>query len=228
MNISPDSSPQNSGSESGRMEMKAIYGNRRYKSRNHRNWNSNNNQSYNSKWQNRSGYSNRDSYQKSKYENSWKNKYESGSNNKTPYGKYSKEEVADLVSNHYQTHNATTDFEGCQWGQITKKQGRYYIYHQVRLTSKHIQTQVLHLRHWIQPNKFTEIYDVISGREDGTTFKISIQNQKFYALFDTGVEISVMNSTAFEKLKSFWKTSWFEAQVVRAWTQKESDNQVWN
>ena len=37
MNISPDNSPQNSGSESDGAEIDAIYGDRRYKSRQHRN-----------------------------------------------------------------------------------------------------------------------------------------------------------------------------------------------
>ena len=52
------------------------------------------------KWQNKGGYSNynnRDSHQKSKFEISKKCKYKLSSNNKTPYGKYSKEEVADLI-----------------------------------------------------------------------------------------------------------------------------------
>ena len=40
MNISPDSSPQNSSSESEGADINAIYGNRHYQSRNHRNWNS--------------------------------------------------------------------------------------------------------------------------------------------------------------------------------------------
>ena len=40
MNISPDSSPQNSGSELEGAEIDSIYGDRRYKSRQHRNWNS--------------------------------------------------------------------------------------------------------------------------------------------------------------------------------------------
>ena len=42
-------------------------------------------------------------------------------------------------------------------------------------------------------NKFSEIYDISSGR-DGTTFKILIEKQKYYALFDTGAEISVMTN----------------------------------
>ena len=37
MNISPDSSPQNSGSESEEAEIDAIYGDRRYRSRQHKN-----------------------------------------------------------------------------------------------------------------------------------------------------------------------------------------------
>ena len=41
MNISPENSPQNSESESNRPEIDAIYGDRRYKSRQHRNWDNN-------------------------------------------------------------------------------------------------------------------------------------------------------------------------------------------
>ena len=41
MNISPENSPQNSKSESDGAEIDAIYGNRRYKSRQHKNWDNN-------------------------------------------------------------------------------------------------------------------------------------------------------------------------------------------
>ena len=54
-------------------------------------------------------------------------------------------------------------------------------------------------------NKFTEVYDITSGREDGNTFELLIEKQKFYTLFDTGAEISVMNSIASKKLDLFNK-----------------------
>ena len=41
--------------------------------------------------------------------------------------------------------------------------------------------------------------------ENGTTFEISIEKQKYYDLFDTRGEISVNNSTAFEQLDFFDK-----------------------
>ena len=34
-------------------------------------------------------------------------------------------------------------------------------------------------------NKFLKDYDITSGRENGTTFEISIEKKKYYALFDT-------------------------------------------
>ena len=54
-------------------------------------------------------------------------------------------------------------------------------------------------------NKFLEVYVVTLGRENGTTFEISIEKQKYYALFDTGAEISVINSVAFEQLDLYNK-----------------------
>ena len=50
-----------------------------------------------------------------------------------------------------------------------------------------------------------EIHNITSGKENGTTFEISIEKQKYYALFDTGAEISVINSVAFEQLDLFDK-----------------------
>ena len=43
MNISPDKLLQNSGFESEGAEIDALYGDRRYKSRQHRNWDNNRN-----------------------------------------------------------------------------------------------------------------------------------------------------------------------------------------
>ena len=50
-----------------------------------------------------------------------------------------------------------------------------------------------------------EIHNITSGKDNGTTFKISIEKWKCYALFDTGAEISVINSVAFEQLELFDK-----------------------
>ena len=54
-------------------------------------------------------------------------------------------------------------------------------------------------------NKFLEIQNITSGKENGTTFKILIEKQKYYALFDRGAEISVIIAVAFEQLDLFDK-----------------------
>ena len=53
-------------------------------------------------------------------------------------------------------------------------------------------------------NKFSEIYDINSGKEDGTTFEISIK-KKYYVLSNTGAEINVMNSVELKKIGPFDK-----------------------
>ena len=54
-------------------------------------------------------------------------------------------------------------------------------------------------------NKFLEIHNITSGKENGTTFKILIKKQKYYTLFNTGAKICVINSVAFEQLDLFDK-----------------------
>ena len=97
MDISPNSSPQNSRSESEGAEIDAIYGNKRYKSKQQRNWNSGRNWNFDNKWQNKGHYysncGNKDNFQKSKFENSRKGKFD----NKSTNDKYSKEEVTMLL-----------------------------------------------------------------------------------------------------------------------------------
>ena len=76
-----------------------------------------------------------------------------------------------------------------------------------------------------QKNKFLEIHNIMSGKENGTTFKISIKKQKYFTLFDTGAEISVINSVAFKQLGLFDKL--YDSnilvctmQVGKVWIQK--------
>ena len=67
MNISPESLPQNSESESDGVEIDTIYVNRRHKSRQYRNWDNNRKCNFDNKWQNRGRYStykNKDGYHK--------------------------------------------------------------------------------------------------------------------------------------------------------------------
>ena len=45
----------------------------------------------------------------------------------------------------------------------------------------------------------------MSIKENGTTFKILIKKQKYFALFDTGAEISVIKSVTFKQLELFNK-----------------------
>ena len=54
-------------------------------------------------------------------------------------------------------------------------------------------------------NKFLEIHNITSGKENGTTFEISIEKQKYYTLFNMGAEISITNSVAFKQLDLFDK-----------------------
>ena len=51
----------------------------------------------------------------------------------------------------------------------------------------------------------SQMHNITLGKEYGTTFKILIEKQKYYALFNTGTEISVIDSVAFEQLDIFNK-----------------------
>ena len=63
---------------------------------------------------------------------------------------------------------------------INQQQETGQILTKVGLTSKNLLTQSLLDRHQSNPqNKFLEIYDITSGRENGKTFKISIEKQKY-------------------------------------------------
>ena len=111
MNISPDNSPQNSDSESDGAEINAIYGNRRYQSRQQRNWNSSQNQNFNIKWQNKgcynSNYGNRDSSQKSKFKNLKKDKYNNKYDNKQGNNKLSRDDITKLIKANQTTNMIT-------------------------------------------------------------------------------------------------------------------------
>ena len=75
MNISPESSPQKSESESHISEIDVIYGNTRYQHKQHRNWDNNRKRRFDNKWQSKArynGYNNHNSkegYHKSKFKN---------------------------------------------------------------------------------------------------------------------------------------------------------------
>ena len=100
MNISPESSPQNSKSESDGAEIDAIYGNRRYKSRQCRNWDNNKKQNFNNKWQNRgryNNYNNKNGYHKTKFKNLRKDGYDNKSDNKAHPKQYTQEELNELI-----------------------------------------------------------------------------------------------------------------------------------
>ena len=104
MNISPESSPQNSESESDGAEIDAIYDDRRYKHRQHRNWDDNKKRNFDNKWQNKGRYNNynnynsKDGYHKSKFQNSRKGSYNNKSDNKTHPKQYMQEELNELIN----------------------------------------------------------------------------------------------------------------------------------
>ena len=59
-----------------------------------------------------------------------------------------------------------------------------------------------------------------SGKENETTFEISIEKQKYNPLFDTGAKISVINSMAFELLDLFNKI--YDSNVLVCNTSEKS------
>ena len=206
MNIPPESSPQNS--ESDGAEIDGMYSDRRYKSRQHRNWDNNRKWNFNNIWHNKgkyNNYKNKDGYHKSKFENLKRNSYDNRSNNKTHLKQYIQDELNELIKLAIKcalqkstqknvneiNQQPETDVKPSQkldWLANTYKAKAYF-------TDIESNPQY----------KFLEIYDVTSGRENGTTFKILIEKQKYYTLFDTGAKISVINTVAFEQLHLFDK-----------------------
>ena len=210
MNISPDSSPQNSRSESkGAANKCSISGDRRYKSRKHRNWNRGRCWNFNNKWQNKgcynSIYSNKDSFQKSKFKNLRKGKYDNKYKNKPNGDRLNKDQVMELIKamiKHIMQQNLQKDVNEVKTQ--VKTEATPTTKSDWLATTYNPETYFSDIKS-SPTNKFTEIYDVTSGREDGTTFKILREKQKYYTLFDTGAEIRVMNSIAFKKLDLFKK-----------------------
>ena len=82
-------------------------------------------------------------------------------------------------------------------------------------------------------NKFLEIHNITLGNENGTTFKISIEKQKYCALFDTRAEINGIKSVALEQLDFFDKIYNSNILVCNASRKmhgclRKSNTETWN